>query len=273
MHPPPDAPRERAPVMLLHSGGMSSRQWRLLSEALTPKWRVIVPDLLGSGAQPAWPHDARFEFQMEVDALLAALPAGEPAHLVGHSYGALMALKIAQQQPDRVRSLALYEPPAFGILQSPPDHEALAELSALERNPVFTDPVTGGNEAWMRAFIGYWSGPDAWDQLPEPARAAFLRVGRKVFFEVSAIMTDRTSSEAYAALKTPALLMSGALSPLAERRVMQRLADAMTHGALRVFEGAGHMGPITHAHHVNEAIGRHLEAAHAASQHTSQESP
>ena len=248
---------EGDPVVLLHSGGMSSRQWRLLGDVLSARWRVIAPDLPGCGSNPAFVDDPGFVMQHDVDALLASLPDAGPAHFVGHSYGGILALKIAQQQPARVRSLALYEPPAWGVLREPEDHEALAELAALERDGL-VDDAAGGAEPWLRGFVDFWNGAGAWDRMPEPGRAAFLEVGRKLYREVRSIVADRTPASAYASITLPTLLLSGAVSPLPERRVMARLAEAIPRAQSVTFEKAGHMGPLTHAADVNDAIAHHL---------------
>jgi len=245
-------------VVLLHSGGMSSRQWRALADLLQPHHRVLAPDLPGCGANPPWPHDAPFVVQQDLDALLAALPPDLPLHLVGHSYGGLLALRMALQEPARVRSVAVYEPTAFGVLRTPPDAEALADLVALTQQPVFIDEATGGSEPWMRLFIDYWNGPGGWDRLPEPTRAGFLRVGRKVFREVRALMDDATTQAQYAQLRAPTLLLSGEHTTPAERCVMTRLAQALPHNSRRIVAGAGHMGPLSHAAEVNAAIVAHL---------------
>ncbi|CAN5923446.1 alpha/beta hydrolase [soil metagenome] len=245
-------------VVLLHSGGMSSRQWRLLGDVLSARWRVVAPDLLGSGSSPRFVDDPSFELQWDVDSVLASLPDGGPVHLVGHSYGAILALKIAQQHPARVRSLALYEPPAWGLLEEPGDHAALAALAELARDPVFADEALGGGEAWLRAFVDFWSGPGSWERMPPPGRAAFLEVGRKVFREVRSLMRDRTSAADYASVTVPTLLLCGGVSPLPEQRVMAHLAGALPNASTVRFERAGHMGPLTHAADVNDAIAHHL---------------
>ena len=249
-----------SPVVLLHSGGMSSRQWRALEGALAGRWPVVAPDLLGSGSSTPFIDATPYAMQMDVDALLPAIRRVAPAHLVGHSFGGLLALKIALQEPRLVRSLALYEPPAFGVLRGFPEEAAHAELAALARVPVFTDEELGGTEPWMRVFVDYWNGPGAWDQLPSGSRAAFLRTGRKVFREVLAITADGTTAADVARLGVPVLLMAGGTSPLAERRVMARLAEALPHASVVTFEDAGHMGPLTHASQVSAAIVRHLES-------------
>ena len=49
--------------------------------------------------------------------LARELRPGEKFHLIGHSYGGMVALQLAAQaQPQRVRSLSLFEPIAFHLL-------------------------------------------------------------------------------------------------------------------------------------------------------------
>ncbi len=250
------------PVVLVHSGGMSSRQWKKLAERLAGTHRVLAPDLLGSGDNPPWPEDKPFEFGMDVDALatlLGTLP--KPAHLVGHSYGGLLALTLARKYPERVRSLAVFDPVAFGVLHGAQDTEGLSDLARAAENPVFTDERLGGSDAWMQAFVDYWNGPGSWRAMPEPSRASFLRVGRKVFQEVRTLMLDRTGPDAYAKVTLPTLLMFGEKSPAAARRVVTLLSQALPAATLVQIPGAGHMGPLTHGTLVNERIAEHLARA------------
>lgn len=250
------------PVVLLHSGGMSSRQWRSLAERLAPTHRVLAPDFLGSGKNPPWPDEVPFHFDLDVAAVARVLGGLDgPAHVVGHSYGGLVALTLARRHTDRVRSLAVYDPVAFGVLRDPPDAVGLADLARAESNPVFTDEATGGSEPWMEAFVDYWNGPGAWRALPASSREQFLRVGRKVFREVSSLMGDATGPAAYAQLDVPALVLGGERSPAAARRVTELLAAALPRARREVVAGAGHMGPLTHAAVVDALIAEHVDAA------------
>jgi len=250
------------PVLLLHSGGMSSRQWRRLMDYLEPSYRVLAPDFLGSGENPLWPDDEPFHFQNDVEAVERVVAGlSMPVHIVGHSYGGFIALTIAQRHPAVIRSIAVYDPVAFGVLYDPEDAEALAELRRTETDPVWTDAVHGGGPAWMEAFVDFWNGPGSWGMLPPVTQESFLRVGKKVYGEVSTLLRDRTGRAAYGAVTAPALLLHGAKSPLAARRVVEKLSASMPRATLHPIEGAGHMGPITHGGAVNELIARHIRAA------------
>ncbi|MEO8500284.1 MAG: alpha/beta fold hydrolase [Vicinamibacteria bacterium] len=249
-------------AILLHSSGMSSRQWGTLVEVLKRTHRVIAPDLLGSGDNPLWPDEEPFDLAQDVDAIERLVDGlGEPVHVVGHSYGGLLALTLARRGPAKVRSLTAYDPVAFGVLFDPDDAEGLADLERAGRNPTCTDFLHGGNDAWFEVFVDYWNGPGAWRGMTETGRAAFLRVGRKVFYEVWSLMHDRTPASAYASVEAPSLFLGGAASPAAARRVVAILGATLPRGRVEIIDGAGHMGPLTHGASVNAVIAAHILAA------------
>lgn len=241
-------------VVLLHSGGMSSRQWRRLIDGLARTHRALAPDLLGSGSNPPWEDDPGFHYARDLDAVRALLETTDaPFHLIGHSYGGMLALQLARRMPSRVRSLAVYDPVAYGVLAGTDDDAAQTAL--------LLDEAIGGGDAWFERFVDYWNGPGAWRALAEPARASFLRVGRKVFREVCSLLRDRTPASEYAGITAPTLLLTGENTPAAARRVVEVLRETLPHAVREVIEGAGHMGPLTHAEQVNERLIRHVTAA------------
>ena len=246
----------RPPVILLHSSGLSSRQWRRLCSTLDGRYAVIAHDFLGCGSNSQWSSGQRFEVQMDVDRVRALLSTLDGrVHLVGHSYGGFVALALARLEGARVASLALYEPTAFGLLdRADADLDRLVQTVLLEESQI-ASPV--GSEAWFRTFTAYWGGEGLWDVMPQETRTAFLHAGRKVYLEARALMLDRTPPEAYRDIAVPTLLMCGVQSPESTRLIATRLAHAMPCARLREFASAGHLGPITHATLVSEAIDDH----------------
>jgi pimeloyl-ACP methyl ester carboxylesterase len=245
------------PVLLLHSGGLSSRQWRRLADALAPSHRVLTPDFLGYGGSTRWPVGEPFDFRLDVDAIVALIDAiGGPVSLVGHSYGGLIAAHAALRRPDAVAALALYEPVTFGVLDAPEDEAVRGELASLRM--VYEPGADGADDRWLSAFVDWWNGPGAWAALQEEVRASFRAVGWKLFQEVVSLARDTTGRGAYGAVRARALVLGGDRSPAVEHRVVERLASALPGGEARFLPGLGHMGPITHAPAVNEAILAHV---------------
>ncbi len=233
---------------------------RKLSEALAPEFHVLAPDLLGYGDSEPWPDGKPFHFRQDIDFLESLLDGDEePVHLAGHSYGGFLALQLALRRPELVRSIAVYEPVAFGILDPTEDADAWSELGLVKRE---WEPKDGGaDEEWLRAFVDWWNGAGAWNRLAEETRGAFRTMGWKMFQEVMTLAADRTSGATYATITAPTLILGGATSPLAERRVVEKLGAALPNATARFFPGVGHMGPISHAAIVNEAIATHFRDA------------
>lgn len=92
-------------VVCIHSNASSSSQWRGLMDRLSGRFRVFAPDSLGAGKSPPWPAAGEVCLRDEVALLEPVFAmAGDPFFLVGHSYGASVALVTALTHPGRVRA-------------------------------------------------------------------------------------------------------------------------------------------------------------------------
>ena len=129
-------------VVLVHGGDPFGGESTFSEQrALEARWHLVVPDRPGHGKTPA---RGREDFQGDAE-LLAPLLDGGPVHLVGHSYGGMVALYMARARPDAIRSLVLIEAPAFGLAPDHPDVQAMARANQeLFANPP-EDPLVTVN--------------------------------------------------------------------------------------------------------------------------------
>lgn len=96
------------PVLLLHGLGSSTADWAAQVPVLARHYRTLTLDVRGHGAsgKPAGPYRIA-DFAADAASALAAAGVTEPAHMVGISMGGMVALELAAEAPELVRSLVI----------------------------------------------------------------------------------------------------------------------------------------------------------------------
>ena len=168
------------PVILVHGSASSRGQWRAAVLDLTPRFRVLAPDLHGYGATPLPPalESLTFDDEVELVDALADL-VDQDVRLVGHSYGAAVCLRAASLRPERVKSLVLIEPTAFHLLRLLGEHAAWREIEQVATRHIALAGA-GDLAACADHFLGYWIGLDAWRATPPEVRARIVQTMPKI---------------------------------------------------------------------------------------------
>ena len=247
-------------VVCIHCNASSSSQWRPLMDRLAPRHRVLAPDTHGAGRGPAWPGDRVLTLHDEVALIEPVFTrAGKRFALIGHSYGAAVALIAALQRPERVHAMVLYEPTLFSLIDSaspmPNAADGIRQTVALAAAAVARDD----HNAAAELFIDYWMGEGAWFAKPEAQRIAIEAAVVNVQGWSSALFDDTVQLAAFQALKMPVLLMQGSETTPSAQAVVTILARTLPRVELLTFQGLGHMGPVTHPAQVDEAIDSFLQ--------------
>jgi pimeloyl-ACP methyl ester carboxylesterase len=245
---------------------MSSKsQWRELAERLRDRYRLIAIDLHGYG-ESAMPSSCDGyglcdELRLVESVLARELRPGEQFHLVGHSYGGIIALQLAAQAgSQRVRSLSLFEPIAFHLLPAgDPDFALLESIRSEIADRLHTGDAHGG----AGCFVDYWSGAGAFAQLREERQSVLAAQVPKVLLEFRAVVEESWDVAAYRRIGVPTCLVAGKWSPDPAQRLTSMLADMLPHASCFEVE-AGHMAPITHPELVNPILEQFIRAVDAS---------
>lgn len=187
---------------------------------------LALPDRRGYGASTA---SGPSDFAIDTGDIAALL--GERAHLVGHSYGAVVALLVAARRPEAVRTLTIVEPAAFAVARS---DEAVSELIA-NLADLYATAASLTEAEFMLRFLegfGYRRGVDM------PARLKLTPIAIRA---ARTTMTERPPWEAeipldaLASTDHPRLVVSGRWDNLAAgeqalgRRAFAAVCDTLTH--------------------------------------------
>lgn len=226
------------PLVVVHgSGAANPVAWLGVMPALEAHFTVYALDRRGRGQSG---DSADYALAREAEDIAAVVAAsGEPAHLLGHSFGALCALEAALLT-DQVRKLILYEPalPLPGVpLYAPGLVERLeALLAAGDREGVLAvvfREIVGMPEAefeQLRASAAWPSRLASAHTLPRETRA-----------EVSYVFDAQRLS----ALKTPTLLLQGGDSPALLTQATELLHTALPNSRIVVLPGQQHLAMYT----------------------------
>ncbi len=250
-----------APVVFLHSGGNTGAQWRPTIKCLENRWRLLAPNFHGMSETGVWPGPGRLTHDDE-GVLVAALAAslGESIHLVGHSYGGAVALRVAVTNGAPIRSLTLVEPMAIPLLDEAGESEILAEYNAL-RDRYLRAAEAGRAEEAMDPYVDYWNGAGSWRAMPNEVRKKLCGRAAQLCAAFYANSSSLTTLADCRALTCPTLIICGEETRPPARRISEILASEIPGARRTVIPGAGHMSPLTHAAEVAAAIADHLNAS------------
>jgi pimeloyl-ACP methyl ester carboxylesterase len=238
---------EGPPVLFVHGDIVGpSLTWRKQRE-LAERWSLIIPSRPGFGASPSLERN-----DFEVEAPMFAELLGDGAHLVGHSYGAVIALLAAAERPEAVRSLTVSEP---GSLRVAAGTRVVDEMIA-NGERLFSHASSIPSEDFLRLFRGgAGSAYETPGELPE-----------ELLHGVELLKRERPSWEAeiplerLAAAGFPVLVLSGGHSPAFEA-VCDALSEALSAERVLI-PGRGHTVPST-GRPYNDRLEAFLAAAEA----------
>jgi pimeloyl-ACP methyl ester carboxylesterase len=236
------------PVLFVHGSVVGAELTWKRQLPLAERWTLILPNRPGFAGSPP-----RERGDFEAEAPLFAELLGDGAHLVGHSYGAVIALLAAAQRPEAVCSLTVSEPGALRLAAGHPEVDAMIANGEL----LFSDPESIPSEVFLRLFrAGAGSAYETPEELPDSlARGVQLLKTERLSWEAEIPLDD------LARAGFPTLVISGDHSPAFEA-VCDALADRVS-AERAVIPGRGHTIPGTGAPY-NERLERFLLAAERA---------
>jgi pimeloyl-ACP methyl ester carboxylesterase len=213
-------------VVLIHgSGGNAESAWAPV-QVLSDRFELVTPN---RGGYPPGPPLERIDFEEQADELAPLLEDG--SHLVGHSYGGLIALLMAARRPDAVLSLAVSEPPAFALARGNPDVERLLErLDEIKRSE--QDPRT--------FLVGFLEAVGSNAELPDPLPPEAEQSIRATMAERSPLEAELPLGE-LASTPFPKLVISGAHHPAFD--AVCDVLEQRLPAERAVLPGAGHSVP------------------------------
>ncbi|WP_410879365.1 alpha/beta fold hydrolase [Myroides sp. DW712] len=251
------------PIVFIHGSWDDHHSWLAVAEELsktTPN-PILLYDRRGHSA--SGPDKKQGTISMDVQDAIALLDTlgFKKAHFIGHSYGANIAIELANNHADRVESIVIYEPPIFGLLKGQAQYKhmltavqedmqkskTLLEQGDIEQGTfTFIEKVAFGQGSWYtifdeRARHTMTASYRTWlDQANDPERLNIKPENLNQFTGQITLLTGTDSILVY---------------PAVAKEIKQRVPAV----ALYPIHGAGHGGLISHPKQTADGIADHLK--------------
>jgi pimeloyl-ACP methyl ester carboxylesterase len=230
------------PIVFVHGAVGDLRFWEPQRQAFASKYRFIAYTYRYHGTEP-WPDDGKnysgAAHAADLTAFLTGLKAG-PVHLVGLSYGGLLAAMVATEHSELLRSVTLAEPALFSLLTDP---EAKPAVDAFNKGmqEVVGLLKAGDQHAALKTMVALvrGEGPDSFDKQAEPVRRMFEENARTLQ-PLFAAPLPLVSCEILSKVKTPTLVVEGAQTPEWFRRINKATVSCIAGSRFVTIPDASH---------------------------------
>jgi 3-oxoadipate enol-lactonase len=222
------------PVLLLHSVGLDSTFWDGIAAQLATSYQVVRMDLRGHGRSPVPPRPWHMaDLAADVDRTLAELGLSA-AHVVGQSFGGLVAQALVLDHADDVRSVVL-----SGTSCSTDDAHRQVFFGRAEA------ARAGGMQAVAQPAINRWfTAPFMADPVVDRVRARLLADDPEAWARTFEAIAGHHTVDRLGAVRVPCLVVTGDADVATPPHFAEEMAAVIPGAELRILPGVPHMGPF-----------------------------
>lgn len=249
------------PTIVLVPGGLSTTSaWRPISERLGDRYRLVSTSLLGYGRTDERRTEADHSIEHQLNAIDAVLEeAGEPLHLVGHSWGASLALMTGLRSDMDIRSLTLIDANPGMVLRNTEDAALGEEMRVL--GEAYVAAFSAGEADAARRVIDFVAGPGSFAALSREVRNYVIATTPTNILDWRSYFATDYPLSAFAAIRQPSLCIAGGRSHPVLQRIAYHLANTIPNAKLAMVDGASHFLIATHPDEVAQLIESRVSSA------------
>lgn len=236
------------PLVLVHGSSVDHTTWDAVVAELSGQFRILTYDRRGHGRSGSVPEEGGIDRDVADLASLIRVFELAPANVVGSSFGALIALRLAARHPELVRSLVVHEPPLIFYLVE--DLEQLPVLEELLRigGEILEQVERGDVPGGAKRFVDELAlGSGGWKSLTDPQREVFTANIRCWLDERAQPAAYDLDRKALSRFTGPVLISEGGRSPKHLKRITGKIhADALPQARYVLVDAWGHAPQLTH---------------------------
>jgi pimeloyl-ACP methyl ester carboxylesterase len=234
------------PAAFVHGSWTDHHGWDAVVPGFARGLEVLTYDRRGHGLSrgEVRPHPVQDD-AADLAALLEATDF-HPVHLVAHGFGGMVALRLAVDRPELVRSVSLHEPPWARLVDDDPACRAEVDRVVAEVGAMAPLAISDGADHAIPRILALLSGAAEWNRIPAGGRAAILAGSGDWFTEFGDPEASRANPQELRELQVPVLVTVGEESPDYRQRIGERLTESLPNATFVRLPQAAHFPQLTH---------------------------
>jgi pimeloyl-ACP methyl ester carboxylesterase len=252
-----DESGEGPTIVLVPGSCGTGAAWRPIVSQWEKRFRCVTTSLLGYGgtAERRSAGDADISHEAEIVESVVRWASG-PVHLVGHSFGGLVALAVALRKQVPLRSLAILEAPAPELLRHMGEHRHYRAFR--DMTDVYFAAFAAGEASAIGAMIDFYGGAGTFAAWPERVRGYAIETTAVNILDWESAYGFQPKAASLAAIEVPTLVAWGSASHPAAQRANELIAECIDRARVAIIAGAAHFMISTHVEESARAIARHV---------------
>jgi len=244
-------------VVLVPGSCSTGAAWRPVIAHCRSEFRCVTTSLLGYGGTAERRSDADADISHEAEAIEAVIRrAGNPVHLVGHSFGGLVALAVALRRCAPLASLTIAEAPATGILLTMGEHAHYRAFRNMTDGYFLA--FAAGKKMAIEQMIDFYGGARTFSGWSQRVRDYAVETTAVNILDWASAGAFQLTPALLATVDVPTLVLWGEASHPAAKRANELLSRCIPDAATAEIVGAAHFMIATHANDVADIIAKHV---------------
>jgi pimeloyl-ACP methyl ester carboxylesterase len=249
------------PTVVLVPGSCSTgAAWRPIIAHCQNRLRCITTSLLGYGGTAERRTGGNADISQGAEAVEAVIRrAGNPVHLIGHSFGGLTAVAVALRRRVPLLSLSVAEAPAAEILRSMGEHRHY--LAFRNMTDDYFRAFNAAEENAIERMVDFYGGAGTFAGWPQRFREYAAQTTPANVMDWASAYAFELTPTLLSTIDIPTLVLWGEASHPAAKRANELLSQCIPNASMREIAGAAHFMISTHPSEMAEIIAQHVARA------------
>lgn len=236
-----------APIVFVHGSFANTATWKKIIAELSKDRRCIAIKLPGHCGTPDPEDMVTPTLETEFSIIKSAIreQVAGPVHLVGHSYGGVVALELALKGSVGLTHLTLFEPVTVGILGPTGETEADQQVKSFVSQ--YRAAVAGEEPYACGRIIDFWGGAGSFKSMPQALQDGMVPLTRNNIRHWDLCQTFHQPISAVESFAVPTTVVTGSASNPIAQTIAKQLHRHLPNSTLHTIDDASHFMVTTHA--------------------------